>query len=671
MKRTISYETYMDKVWGCFIGKTVLGTLGAPYEGVKMPMELPFRQEMIHTMLPNDDLDLQVLWLDVAEKYGSSFTAAMLQRAFVENCDYSPGEYAIMRKNYHKGIYPPYSGRFCNDFYIQGMGCPIRSEIWACLAPGDPAAAADYASRDGILDHEGESVYAERFFAAMEAEAFFESDLRKLIEKGLTCIPAQCKFRTLVNDVLAFCDRHGDMKKVLAEILFAYGHPDCTNMFQNMGITLASLLLGDLDMIKTGMAALNCGFDTDCTCASAGALLGIIHGAKALNTQYELHDIKYVLGVRSNRRSDSVFDLSEDIALLGVRFAEENPAAAEITDAPKKEFHFEGKPQLDIFADYAEKDPSIGFGKDCLVTVSIKNNMPQAFLLKKIDLTCPETILAAQSPCAEENQEIRIEAGARREVSLCRFSLDPDTKVINEKNMIQLRVTGETSDGPLSADYAFGISGSKLWKLTGPIWKTCPATDEKVLGDKIGYWHTFTPKSTEAEMTDQVRGFHLNFAVDTETEFFTEEELFAPLPEGQCSNIAAGGNTLFARPYMEHLVQTYTDSFTLRDLMGFSGPCTVYLSQILIAPEKQTVCVQLGHSAPFKLFINGELIGERSCCDQWTSENAHFEKVVLKKGENRIVLRLTKVNADAKFSLIFSEGLTCSTHYYDFAYKKI
>ena len=43
--RTLSYKTYLDKVYGCFIGKAVSGNIGAPHEGVKMPMELPFMPE--------------------------------------------------------------------------------------------------------------------------------------------------------------------------------------------------------------------------------------------------------------------------------------------------------------------------------------------------------------------------------------------------------------------------------------------------------------------------------------------------------------------------------------------------------------------------------------------------------------------------------------------------
>ena len=98
----VSYKEFVDRVKGCFLGKTVIGTLGAPYEGVKMPMNLQFKPEMIDTMLPNDDLDLQVLWLEVVEKKGFRFTSKDLLDSFCSNCDYSPGEYAIMRKNHEK-----------------------------------------------------------------------------------------------------------------------------------------------------------------------------------------------------------------------------------------------------------------------------------------------------------------------------------------------------------------------------------------------------------------------------------------------------------------------------------------------------------------------------------------------------------------------------------------
>ena len=43
--RQISYAQYLDKVYGCFIGKAISGNMGAPHEGVKMPLELEFMPE--------------------------------------------------------------------------------------------------------------------------------------------------------------------------------------------------------------------------------------------------------------------------------------------------------------------------------------------------------------------------------------------------------------------------------------------------------------------------------------------------------------------------------------------------------------------------------------------------------------------------------------------------
>lgn len=287
MKKKLSYKDYFNKVYGALIGKTVIGTLGAPFEGIKMPLELEFSPEMINTMLPNDDLDLQVLWLDEVERHGLDFTPYDLQKRFAEACPYDPGEYAIMRKNFERGVYPPTSGKFSNDFYLEGMGCPIRSEIWACLSPCDTRRAVALSERDGVLDHMGESVYAEKFFVALEAEAFFESDLRTLISRALEYVPENCRIRELVCDVVTLCDTYPDEKVVLRKLLFKYGHPDCTNLFQNVGITLLALLLGGGDMIKTGMIALNCGFDTDCTCATAGAVLGLVSGADAIIKKHD------------------------------------------------------------------------------------------------------------------------------------------------------------------------------------------------------------------------------------------------------------------------------------------------------------------------------------------------------------------------------------------------
>src|SRR5512133_163374 len=119
--RHIEYKDYLDKVYGCWIGKGVAGTIGAPYEGAKELMDLEYDPSIIENMLPNDDLDLQVLWLAVLEEKGVRFTSDDLADAFLNRCKYGPGEYAYFKKNYARGIHPPVSGSFNNRYYCEGM----------------------------------------------------------------------------------------------------------------------------------------------------------------------------------------------------------------------------------------------------------------------------------------------------------------------------------------------------------------------------------------------------------------------------------------------------------------------------------------------------------------------------------------------------------------------
>ena len=644
--RNLSYKTYLDKVYGCFVGKAVSGNIGAPHEGVKMPMELPFMPEMINCELPNDDLDLQILWLDVLEQKGASFTSFDLLERFVTHCAYSPGEYAVMRKNFKRGIYPPVSGRFCNDYYISGMGCPIRSEIWAAVAAGNPMLAAEFASRDGCLDHYGASIDAERFLAALESEAYFadETDtMSELIRQALAAVPEESPFYALVTFVLELCEQYKDSKIVLTKLLFRYGHPDCTNMFQNMGITLMALLLGEGDIIKTSMLALNCGFDTDCTCATAGAVIGILRGADELIRAYGLTEITYALGVKSRRRSNKIFDLAEDIAHIGVEFSKNVNRETTFTGAPDVSFTFEKQPELGLFVEYEKMDPSIALGETKKVTFHLEN---------RTSLSRSYTVNIGNAGgilCRMPRFDLELVPNGKTAVE-AEFFLPDDVEIVYDRNLFPVTVT---ENGKPVLETSFGLAGAVPWKLTGPFWRTEPVCNtERILehfSEKYPYAALMKESCIPGTNTDKTRHFHLNFFPDTKTDFADEKALFAPLDRQYADEVVE-----------QTIANVREDSFRLSDFFGFRGPCTAYLSRILIAPDDMTVCIQIGHSAPFSLYVNGECLGTRDTCDNWTAENVHRENVKLRKGENRILLRATRVNEDAKYNVTFSLGATCA-----------
>ena len=102
--------------------------------------------------------------------------------------------------NMRKGLIPPLSGWVGSE--PRSNGAWIRSEIWACLAPGHPEIAVRYAYEDAIVDHSEEGVYAEVFCAAVQSAAFVESDKLKLIEIGLSWVPAKSALARGIQNVI-------------------------------------------------------------------------------------------------------------------------------------------------------------------------------------------------------------------------------------------------------------------------------------------------------------------------------------------------------------------------------------------------------------------------------------------------------------------------------------
>ena len=654
--RSIDYRRYLDKVFGCWMGKCVAGTIGAPYEGAKELFDFEYNPSIIENMLPNDDLDLQVLWLSVLETQGIYFTSDDLAEAFLTRCRYAPGEYAIFKKNYSRGLHPPVSGAFNNRYYIQGMGCPIRSEIWGCIAVGNPRLAADLAAKDGVLDHAGASVYAEQFLSALEAAAFFEHDLDKLVDIGLSVIPPDSGTARLITDTREWCKASGDWRYVRSKVIRHYGHPDCTNMFQNIGITLLSLYFGEGDFLKTVMTALNCGFDTDCTCATAGAILGIIEGADAMMSKYGFTDQGFVLGVDAPRRSDRVLHLAEDTCRMGIYFAEHLSAEVRVENAPEPPVIAPpAVPPVLISVEY-DGIPAIGIGDTRRVSIVFSNTTKNA-IAGTATLDIPQGWLVDAS-----STTVGLTAGETASWNVA-ISVPEDIEVLQETNLLTARFA---VDGGDTIAYRFGLIGAAVWQVFGPFWQNRVDMPHLELSEK---YYAHIPGSNDNEYADNVRAYHLNTSVDIGREYMTLDECVSGFecngnPETPPHNDPKPPNDA-AREGL--LVNTYEDRICVNDLVGFQGPCAVYMVRRLICPEDRTVGILIGHTDAYKLWINGQLVSERDNVDWWTAENAHIHKFPLAKGENTIVARLARRSDKADFSLIFCKSGSCSPHYTDFA----
>ncbi len=273
---------YYDKVFACWLGKNIGGTLGAPFEGRKYVNNLQFYEPIPNLSAPNDDLDIQLVWLKMLEDKGIEPTLPDFAEYWRQYLSAYPwNEYGFCLKNLERGLMPPVSGCFQN-YFVDEMGSPIRSEIWACMAAGDPQSAAAMAWKDSVLDHAGgEGTYGEMFWAAVESAAFVLNDPKTLIRIGLAMIPLPCAISRVVREALWCRENSLSWAEARERIATLYGHHHPWNAIPNHGFIILGWLYGK-DFGDKLCKAVNCGYDTDCTGATLGAILGIIGGTSSI-----------------------------------------------------------------------------------------------------------------------------------------------------------------------------------------------------------------------------------------------------------------------------------------------------------------------------------------------------------------------------------------------------
>ena len=276
MASPYAVTNYRERVLGCWLGKSVGGTLGAPCEGKDGPLSYTFYDPVPTEMIPNDDLDLQVLWACVLDKMEKPrVDRNIIAKAWVDHVTFPWDEYGVCIRNIKRGLMPPLSGSVDN-FFTRGMGAAIRSELWACIAPGDPALAAEYAYEDACTDHAGEGIWAEVFLAALESAAFAGGSIRSAIDSAACVLPSDSELGRAIRDTINWWDASGELLAIRSKILTKYGSDNFTDVVQNLAFITLALLSGNGDFSKTICDAVNCGKDTDCTGATVGAILGIL-----------------------------------------------------------------------------------------------------------------------------------------------------------------------------------------------------------------------------------------------------------------------------------------------------------------------------------------------------------------------------------------------------------
>ena len=297
---SIKPEVLKDKIAGGWAGKMIGVTYGAPTEfraqGRTYDDPINWKPSDIRGSMWQDDIYVQLTFLMAMDRYGIDAPAKQFQEMFA-TAGY-PLWHANMqaRKNYYDSIFAPVSGSPEYNIHADDIDFQIEADYIGFMCPGMPQTAFGIADKIGHIMNYGDGVYGGVFVAAIYSEAFFESDIQKILENALKSIPAESDYNKIINDVITL-HRHypSDWRAAWKELEDKWGDVDICGAGSTFNIDAKlngayiamGLLYGDGDPAKTMEISTRCGQDSDCNPSNAMAVLGVIKGFSGLPAEMQ------------------------------------------------------------------------------------------------------------------------------------------------------------------------------------------------------------------------------------------------------------------------------------------------------------------------------------------------------------------------------------------------
>jgi len=299
-EQTISAVELFDKLRGMWLGQLIGNAAGRATEGVYDSSEPDPRTavpwEIKEVWDADDDTDVEYVALHILETCGFDCNSDQIAAQWLDHV--GPGGIYIANKQAWylmlDGVLPPETGsRACNQHWYS-IDAQIGTEVLGAVSPGLAETAADLAGKFGRITNTGFPVHAAQFYASMYARAFFEPNVVDLVAKGLEALPADSRTRKVGSDVLTWylddaADESLDWRATRRRLYDNYQGAESFGRYYNWvesaintGATVLALLYGQGDFKRTVQIAVLAGWDCDCNPATAGGLLGIVHGFSGL-----------------------------------------------------------------------------------------------------------------------------------------------------------------------------------------------------------------------------------------------------------------------------------------------------------------------------------------------------------------------------------------------------
>lgn len=638
MKRVINYEDYLNKINGCWLGKSIAGVIGAPFEDQKIFEELSWEKLWPKEIYPNDDLDIQIIWLEMLEEIGCDFTSCDIADYWLDRCWYSFSEYGYFINNYQKGIDPPLSGKFNNNYFRESEGCPIRAEIWGMVCPGNPKMAAEFAKMDGQLDHIDNSIWAEMFWAACNAEAFVSDDLEEIVNCGLSVIPQDSDIAQIVYDVFVVLENCDSLKEMWITLIRTWGDRDASKSKINFAFSLLSLLYGERDFKRTMECACSLTWDTDCTAGTACALLGTIIGANNIPQDW-LDKMGQTLtcDVNSYHKGQSFVEFSKDTALVGIENMINKNNLIDILDIPEDEYikasdrYYSREPleplSLSISYEVADNVPSLieGSGTCELVIKNNTNKLINGLVRFEAEDNKNLNVLAVEN--MSNSIEFEVDANSEEKI-LVSVNVNDDQDIIWQNNLIEAIVETEEE----TYHKFFGFAGSNHWNVYGPYWDVFDKKrfkENPYRNDDLSL-NSHPHRKSEAYMMNHqyvdINKEYLNESLLLKEEILEEYPFKVECPEFLMTN---------------------------KDISNNMGETCYYFTRTIVPYEDYKAKVHIGITGPFIVWLDGEEFMKGEGIGTWCPDEYYCDIDFEEGREYRFVIKALQKTDEFKFSFDF------------------
>lgn len=249
-----------------------------------------------------DDLYVEMTFLKTLDEHG--FEVSIRQAGI----DFANSRYQLWhanlfgRYNLRSGIAAPYSGHPEYNDHADDIDYQIEADFSGLIAPGMPQTVIELGEKFGAIMNYGDGLYGGQFVGTMYAEAFFESNISKIIQAGLASIPTESQYAETIRNVIKWHKENPeDWQKTwqLIENKYNLNHDyrkfSCSGTNPEFNIDakingayiVMGLLYGNGDMDQTIIISMRGGQDSDCNPSNAAGILATAMGLENLPDKFQ------------------------------------------------------------------------------------------------------------------------------------------------------------------------------------------------------------------------------------------------------------------------------------------------------------------------------------------------------------------------------------------------